>query len=177
MGVFAEFERAMIRERVLAGLARAKERGINLGRRRLEDCDAAEVAAIKRALAAKRGVRRATDATVAATGSSHHRPAVALGDSAQLAALVGGRLLVCRNAQIDGHPLRGPLALRFGHPIPRSFGRTQTVLRKAVKFGSCVGSFRRGFRNTRSSKAGKPPLRSAYHRSGCVVPIRSGRAQ
>jgi DNA invertase Pin-like site-specific DNA recombinase len=29
MGVFAEFEQAMIRERVLAGLARAKEQGIN----------------------------------------------------------------------------------------------------------------------------------------------------
>jgi len=29
-GVFAEFERAMIRERVLAGLARAKEQGISL---------------------------------------------------------------------------------------------------------------------------------------------------
>jgi DNA invertase Pin-like site-specific DNA recombinase len=57
MGVFAEFERAMIRERVLAGLARAKEQGISLGRRRLEDSDAAKVAAIKRALAAKRGVR------------------------------------------------------------------------------------------------------------------------
>jgi DNA invertase Pin-like site-specific DNA recombinase len=58
MGVFAEFERAMIRERVLAGLARAKDQGISLGRRRLEDSDAAKVAAIKRALAAKRGVRR-----------------------------------------------------------------------------------------------------------------------
>jgi DNA invertase Pin-like site-specific DNA recombinase len=58
MGVFAEFERAMIRERVLAGLARAKEQGISLGRRRLEDCDATKVTAIKRALAAKRGVRR-----------------------------------------------------------------------------------------------------------------------
>ena len=58
MGVFAEFERAMIRERVLAGLARAKEQGINLGRRRLEDCDAAKVTAIKRAPAAKQGVRR-----------------------------------------------------------------------------------------------------------------------
>ena len=55
MGVFAEFERAMIRERVLAGLARAKEQGISLGRRRLEDSDAAKVAAIKRALAAKQG--------------------------------------------------------------------------------------------------------------------------
>jgi DNA invertase Pin-like site-specific DNA recombinase len=58
MGVFAEFERAMIRGRVLAGLARAKDQGISLGRRRLEDSDAAKVAAIKRALAAKRGVRR-----------------------------------------------------------------------------------------------------------------------
>ena len=55
MGVFAEFERAMIRERVLAGLARAKEQGISLGRRRLEDSDAAKVAAIKRALAANEG--------------------------------------------------------------------------------------------------------------------------
>ena len=35
MGVFAEFERAMIRKRVLAGLARVKEQGVSLGRRRL----------------------------------------------------------------------------------------------------------------------------------------------
>jgi DNA invertase Pin-like site-specific DNA recombinase len=58
MGVFAEFERAMIRERVLAGLARAREQGVSLGRQRLEDSDAAKVTAIKRALAAKQGVRR-----------------------------------------------------------------------------------------------------------------------
>jgi DNA invertase Pin-like site-specific DNA recombinase len=58
MGVFAEFERAMIRERVLAGLARAKEQGTSLGRRRLEDSDASKVAAVKAALAAKKGVRR-----------------------------------------------------------------------------------------------------------------------
>jgi DNA invertase Pin-like site-specific DNA recombinase len=32
-GVFAEFERGMIRERVNAGLARAKARGTRLGRR------------------------------------------------------------------------------------------------------------------------------------------------
>ena len=37
MGVFAEFERAMIRERVSAGLARAKEKGTHLGRRFTED--------------------------------------------------------------------------------------------------------------------------------------------
>ena len=33
MGVFAEFERAIIRERVRAGLARAKASGVKLGRR------------------------------------------------------------------------------------------------------------------------------------------------
>jgi DNA invertase Pin-like site-specific DNA recombinase len=32
LGVFAEFERSMIRERVLSGLARAKAEGIQLGR-------------------------------------------------------------------------------------------------------------------------------------------------
>jgi DNA invertase Pin-like site-specific DNA recombinase len=57
MGVFAEFERAMIRERVLAGLARAKAQGTTLGRRRLEDSDAARVKAIRAALARKKGVR------------------------------------------------------------------------------------------------------------------------
>ena len=40
LGVFAEFERSMIRERVMAGLSRAKADGIQLGRRRLEDSDA-----------------------------------------------------------------------------------------------------------------------------------------
>ncbi len=35
LGVFAEFERGMIRERVNAGLARAKEKGVKLGRKRI----------------------------------------------------------------------------------------------------------------------------------------------
>jgi DNA invertase Pin-like site-specific DNA recombinase len=35
LGVFAEFERGIIRERINAGLARAKENGTKLGRRRL----------------------------------------------------------------------------------------------------------------------------------------------
>jgi DNA invertase Pin-like site-specific DNA recombinase len=35
-GVFAEFERSMIRERVNAGLARARSRGVKLGRRPVE---------------------------------------------------------------------------------------------------------------------------------------------
>lgn len=58
MGVFAEFERAIIRERVLSGLARAKAEGVTLGRPSIEDSDADKYEAIKAALAAKRGVRR-----------------------------------------------------------------------------------------------------------------------
>lgn len=37
MGVFAEFERSMIRERVLAGLATAKAKGTQLGRPRVDE--------------------------------------------------------------------------------------------------------------------------------------------
>jgi DNA invertase Pin-like site-specific DNA recombinase len=58
MGVFAEFERAMIRERVLAGLARAKEQGTRLGRRRIEDTDAAKAATVRAALASGKGIRK-----------------------------------------------------------------------------------------------------------------------
>jgi DNA invertase Pin-like site-specific DNA recombinase len=58
MGVFAEFERAMIRERVLTGLARAKEQGTRLGRRRIEDADSAKAAAVRAALASGKGIRR-----------------------------------------------------------------------------------------------------------------------
>jgi DNA invertase Pin-like site-specific DNA recombinase len=56
--VFAEFERAMIRERVMAGLSRAKADGTQLGRRRLEDSDADKAAAIVAARANGTGVRR-----------------------------------------------------------------------------------------------------------------------
>jgi DNA invertase Pin-like site-specific DNA recombinase len=58
MGVFAEFERAIIRERVMSGLARAKAEGVTLGRPALEDADAGKVKAIKAALAAGKGIRR-----------------------------------------------------------------------------------------------------------------------
>ena len=58
MGVFAEFERAIIRERVMSGLARAKAEGITLGRRPLEDADAAKVTAIKAELGTGKGIRR-----------------------------------------------------------------------------------------------------------------------
>jgi DNA invertase Pin-like site-specific DNA recombinase len=58
LGVFAEFERAMIRECVMAGLSRAKADGIQLGRRRLEDSHASKVAAIVAARAKGTGTRR-----------------------------------------------------------------------------------------------------------------------
>ena len=58
MGVFAEFERAIIRERVLSGLARAKAEGITLGRPSIEDSNAGKFEAIKAALAEKKGIRR-----------------------------------------------------------------------------------------------------------------------
>jgi DNA invertase Pin-like site-specific DNA recombinase len=58
MGVFAEFERAIIRERVMAGLARAREEGTKLGRRHIEDADPKKARAIGTALAAKTGIRR-----------------------------------------------------------------------------------------------------------------------
>jgi len=58
MGVFAEFERAMIRERVRAGIERAKAEGVTLGRPSIEDSNAGKFEAIKAALVAKKGIRR-----------------------------------------------------------------------------------------------------------------------
>jgi DNA invertase Pin-like site-specific DNA recombinase len=56
MGVFAEFERAMIRERVKSGLERAKAEGKRLGRRPI---DANKEAAIRAdLLAAKAGIMK-----------------------------------------------------------------------------------------------------------------------
>jgi DNA invertase Pin-like site-specific DNA recombinase len=48
----------MIRERVLAGIAHARDQGTQLGRRRLEDTDAKKVAAIRSARKKGVGVRR-----------------------------------------------------------------------------------------------------------------------
>jgi DNA invertase Pin-like site-specific DNA recombinase len=58
MGVFAEFERAMIRERVLAGLARARDEGTRLGRRPIEETDGAKVKAVSDMRSKGTGVRR-----------------------------------------------------------------------------------------------------------------------
>lgn len=56
LGVFAEFERAMIRERVNAGLARARANGQRLGRRPKDD--PALVASVKRLRAEGIGINR-----------------------------------------------------------------------------------------------------------------------
>jgi DNA invertase Pin-like site-specific DNA recombinase len=58
LGVFAEFERAMIRERVMAGLARARAEGTKLGRKRLEEADRQKAEAIRRMLRERAGIRR-----------------------------------------------------------------------------------------------------------------------
>lgn len=58
LGVFAEFEWVMIRERVMAGLARAKADGVRLGRRTIEDADAKRVMTIRTMLCEGVGVRR-----------------------------------------------------------------------------------------------------------------------
>jgi DNA invertase Pin-like site-specific DNA recombinase len=58
LGVFAEFERAMIRERVMSGLARARADGVKLGRRTIEDVDAKKAHTICTMLSRGAGVRR-----------------------------------------------------------------------------------------------------------------------
>jgi DNA invertase Pin-like site-specific DNA recombinase len=58
MGVFAEFERSMIRERVLAGIARARDDGTRLGRRPVEETDALKVKAVRELRGNGLGVRR-----------------------------------------------------------------------------------------------------------------------
>jgi len=57
MGVFAEFERSMVRERVMAGLSRAKAGGARLGRPATVADDAAKVQTIRAARAAGKSIR------------------------------------------------------------------------------------------------------------------------
>jgi DNA invertase Pin-like site-specific DNA recombinase len=47
LGVFAEFERGIIRERVNAGLARARAKGTKLGRRRTDAAVEARILELK----------------------------------------------------------------------------------------------------------------------------------
>jgi len=57
LGVFAEFERAIIRERVMAGLARARAEGKQLGRPAEVAGNAAKVQTIRAARAAGKSIR------------------------------------------------------------------------------------------------------------------------
>lgn len=57
LGVFGEFERAIIRERVHAGLARARAEGTQLGRPAKIASDAGRVKAMKAARAAGKSIR------------------------------------------------------------------------------------------------------------------------
>jgi len=47
LGVFAEFERGIIKERVNAGLARARANGVKLGRRRVKPSIEAEIVKLR----------------------------------------------------------------------------------------------------------------------------------
>ncbi len=58
MGAFSEFERAMIQERARAGLARAKEDGVTLGRPTLETTDPERAAKVRAMRADGVGVRK-----------------------------------------------------------------------------------------------------------------------
>jgi DNA invertase Pin-like site-specific DNA recombinase len=58
LGVFAEFERAMIRERVMAGLARARAEGKQLGRRTVEQSHARKVESVLTLRSQGIGIRR-----------------------------------------------------------------------------------------------------------------------
>ena len=66
LGVFAEFERAMIRERVRAGLARARANGKTLGRPRVS---ATMEEAIRKALADGSGIRKVAAALSVGVGT------------------------------------------------------------------------------------------------------------
>jgi DNA invertase Pin-like site-specific DNA recombinase len=68
LGVFAEFERAMIVERVKAGLSRARSQGKRLGRRPL-NADVVEL--IREKLATGRGILRVAKELGVGTGTVH----------------------------------------------------------------------------------------------------------
>ncbi len=69
MGVFAEFERAMIQERVKAGLARARSNGTRLGRPPLSQEQREEVLKLR---SEGRTIRQIAAATALSRGSVHN---------------------------------------------------------------------------------------------------------
>jgi DNA invertase Pin-like site-specific DNA recombinase len=67
-GAFAEFERSMIRQRINAGLKRAKAAGIRLGR---APCDESVVAHAKELLASGNSIRHVAGETGLSVGTVH----------------------------------------------------------------------------------------------------------
>ena len=69
LGVFAEFERGIIRERVNAGLARAREKGTALGRPRTAPAIEKRLRGLCRAWAFSRSVARRASAPASCNAS------------------------------------------------------------------------------------------------------------
>jgi DNA invertase Pin-like site-specific DNA recombinase len=71
LGVFAEFERGIIRERVNAGLARARQNGTKLGRRRIKPSVEAMIRELRaKVTASSRLPGRSVSAPALSRGSS-----------------------------------------------------------------------------------------------------------
>ena len=70
LGVFAEFERAIIRERVMAGLTRAKAEGTRFGRPATVTDDTAKVRKIRAARAAGKTSRAIAEEYAGGVGLS-----------------------------------------------------------------------------------------------------------
>ena len=68
MGVFAEFERAMIRERVMAGRKRAKANGTTLGRPKIDEAAAADA---RKALRSGKGIIKVAKELGLGVGTVH----------------------------------------------------------------------------------------------------------
>jgi DNA invertase Pin-like site-specific DNA recombinase len=58
MGIFAEFERAIMQERIKAGLARAKAQGKKLGRPRVSQAVEARIRTLRKTGAGKKKIAR-----------------------------------------------------------------------------------------------------------------------
>ena len=69
LGVFAEFERAMIQERVKAGLARAKAKGVKLGRAKVSKDVEAQILALRESTEPPMGMLKIAQSLGLGTGT------------------------------------------------------------------------------------------------------------
>jgi Resolvase, N terminal domain len=133
MGVFAEFERSMIRERVMAGLSRARKHGTKtgsaIGRPRI---DAATEGAIRAALAAGKGIKKTAAEVGVGTGTVQRN---------------GRKLILSRYTELNANQNLLVKRLNFGlpsQPPPRNRQGSRRALwnsRCSVDFrGVAVGS-------------------------------------